>query len=279
MPKLYCYKDEEIYCHHTKDDAPYPLDFSMHAHDRLEIFFFISGKGSYLVEGVSYDLSPNDIMIMRQVETHKLIISPDEPYERIAIHFSSGLLRSYSPQLLAPFNDRPLGHGNLFSGAKYPNLCIAFQNFDFSASTVQRSHIFARLLLFLSELADVYQSDNNGEFIYDDSSELVGYVNEHLFENLSVDSISQHFLKSAAQISRDFKRATGSPIWAYIRIKRLLAAQAMIQQGESPAKVCVSCGFSDYSAFFRAYKSHFGYPPSYLPVNSGKRSTTCTLTE
>ena len=271
MSKLYCYKDEEIYCHHTKDDTPNPLDFPIHAHDQLEIFFFISGKGSYLVEGVSYDLSPNDIMIMRQAETHKLIISPDEPYERIAIHFSPGLLRSYSPQLLASFNDRPLGRGNLFSGTKYPNLCIAFQKFDFQTSTVQRSHIFARLLLFLSELADVYQADQIGEYMYDDSSELVGYVNEHLFDNLSVNSISQHFMKSTAQISRDFKKATGSPVWVYIRIKRLLAAQAMIQQGESPAKVCISCGFSDYSAFFRAYKSHFGYPPSHPPVYSAQK--------
>ena len=199
------------------------------------------------------------------------VIEQDEPYERIAIHFSPGLLRSYSPQLLASFNDRPLGRGNLFSGTKYPNLCIAFQKFDFQTSTVQRSHIFARLLLFLSELADVYQADQIGEYMYDDSSELVGYVNEHLFDDLSVNSISQHFMKSTAQISRDFKKATGSPVWVYIRIKRLLAAQAMIQQGESPAKVCISCGFSDYSAFFRAYKSHFGYPPSHPPVYSAQK--------
>ena len=265
MAKLYYFTDDEMYCHHTLDDVPNPAEFSMHAHDQLEIFYFISGNGSYLVEGTNYVLSPHDILIMRQAETHKPMISPDAPYERIAIHFSPELLRAFPSGLLVPFYDRPLGRGNLFSGTKYPKLCSAFQDFDFSGSHLPHSHIFARLLLFLSQLADVYESEHRDAIGHDDSSELVSYVNDHLFENLCLSSISAHFLKSTAQISRDFKKATGSTIWDYIRIKRLLAAQALIQRGDAPTKVCSVCGFSDYSAFFRAYKAHFGCPPSQNP--------------
>ena len=64
-----------------------------------------------------------------------------------------------------------------------------------------------------------------------------------------------------AEISRIFHQATGSSLWEYVTIKRLLAARAMIQRGEPAGTACLACGFSDYSAFFRAYRSHFGHVP------------------
>ena len=39
------------------------------------------------------------------------------------------------------------------------------------------------------------------------------------------------------------------------------AARAMIQRGEAASRACIACGFSDYSAFFRAYRSQFGHAP------------------
>lgn len=273
MTSLYSYNDDRIYCHHTRDAVPNPLDFPMQVHNQFEILYVISGRGGFLVEGTRYALSSGDIMIMRQAETHKLIISPDEPYERIAVHFSPALFSPFGPQLLAPFLDRPLGHGNHFSGAKYPALCSAFRDFDFSDSRVQYPHIFARLLLFLSELADVYEAEHRDALLQNDSSELVGYVNAHLFEALSVDSVSRQFMKSTAQIARDFKKATGSPMRTYIRIKRLLAAQAMLRRGDMPTKVCTACGFNDYSAFFRAFRAYFGYSPGDSAVFSERLPT------
>ena len=98
MPHLFSYRDAELYSHHTLDVSPQQTNHSMHAHELMEIFFFISGKGSYLVEGTSYPLQPNDILILREAETHTLTISPDEPYERIAIHFSPALLNHPSEE-------------------------------------------------------------------------------------------------------------------------------------------------------------------------------------
>ena len=92
MPHIFSYRDEDIYCHHTVDPHPDPEAFSMHAHERMEVFYFISGRGSYLVEGTAYPLQPGDVLIMRPAETHRLAISPDEPYERISFHFAPALL-------------------------------------------------------------------------------------------------------------------------------------------------------------------------------------------
>ena len=264
MPHLFSYRDSEIYSHHTVDVVPLQTDYTMHAHELMEIYFFISGKGSYLVEGTVYPLHAGDILILREAEAHTLTISPDEPYERIAIHFSRSLLLAIDPQqrLLRPFLDRPLGQRNYYPAAMDPEgrLRAAFNGFCFDGVPDVRLNLIARLLLFLTTLDGLQQVGTHlpapGL-----QSQLVAYVNEHLVENISLQSVADHFYRSRSQIARLFQQATGSSLWEYVTIKRLMAARAMIQRGEPAGTACLACGFSDYSAFFRAYRSHFGHVP------------------
>ena len=266
MPHIFTYRDDQLYSHHTVDLHPAAEDFSMHAHEWMEIYFFISGRGSYLVEGTSYPLRPNDILIMRSAETHTLTISPEEPYERIAIHFSPALLAAADPEqkLLRPFLERPLGRFNRYPAEDDPEgrLRAAFAGFTFDGVLDVRLNLLARLLLFLTTLGGVFEQ--SAPFHTPEQglqSQLVTYVNEHLFESISLQSVADRFYRSRSQISRVFQQATGSSLWEYVTIKRLMAARAMIQRGESAGSACLACGFSDYSSFFRAYRAHFGHAP------------------
>ena len=263
---IFTFRDEEIYSHHTYDEHPKPEAFQMHAHEWMEIFYLLSGKCSYLVEGSQYELQPGDILIMRAAETHKLIISGEEPYERIALHFSPALLDSVAPgsRLLKPFLERPLGQRNLYSVSEDGNdrLRAAFAGFNFDGLADAKLNLVARLLMFLTVLNAVYEKQSampggDGSF----QSQLVAYVNEHLFEDISLQSIADAFYRSRSQISRVFRQSTGSPLWEYVTIKRLLAAQTMLQRGVSASEACLACGFSDYSSFFRAYRARFGHSP------------------
>ena len=266
MPHIFTYRDKELYSHHTIDQTPASDEFTMHAHEWMEIFYFISGKGSYLVEGTLYPLQPNDILIMRSAETHTLTISPEEPYERIAIHFSPTLLASFDPEqrLLRPFLERPLGQLNYYPAANDPSgrLRAAFSGFRFDEVPDIRLNLIARLLLFLTTLDGQYEQAGMHHIPAQGlQGQLVTYVNEHLFENISLQSIADHFYRSRSQTSRIFQQATGSSLWEYITIKRLMAARAMIRRGESAGNACIACGFSDYSSFFRSYRAHFGHAP------------------
>lgn len=266
MPHIFTYRDPELYSHHTIDQTPRPEEFPMHAHEWMEIFYFISGQGSYLVEGTQYPLQPGDILIMRAAEAHRLSIQPDQPYERIAIHFSSSVLTPFDPEqrLLRPFLERPLGQLNHYPTRqdRYSHLQAAFDRFTFDRIPDVRMNLLARLLLFLTTLNGIY--DTSGLLYTPEhglQSQLVAYINEHLFDPISLQSVADHFYRSRSQISRVFLQATGSPFWEYVSIKRLLAARAMIQRGESAASACAACGFSDYSSFFRAYRAQFGHTP------------------
>lgn len=266
MSHIFTYRDSELYSHHTIDPVPQPDAFPMHAHEWLEIFYFISGQGSYLVEGTQYPLQPGDILIMRAAEAHRLSIRPDQPYERIAIHFSPSLLASFDPEqrLLRPFLDRPLGQLNHYPAQQDTcgRLRAAFDSFSFDRIPNVRIHLLARLLLFLTTLNGIYDPAGLGRAPgHGLQSQLVAYVNEHLFDPINLQSVADHFYRSRSQISRVFLQATGSSFWEYVSIKRLLAARSMIQRGENASSACTACGFSDYSAFFRAYRAQFGHAP------------------
>lgn len=267
QPSLFSYRDGELYCHHSLDGSPAQQDFPIHAHEMYEVYYFLSGKCSYLVEGTQYPLRPNDLMIMRIAETHKLLIEPDEPYERIAIHFSASLLDSFDPahRLLRPFLNRPLGQDNRYAAETGVGrrLFADFASEAFRASAEPRAHITARLLGLLAELCDAYDHRNRAPApAQDTAAQLVSYVNSHMFEKLSLQSVSAAFFLSRSQVSRLFRQATGATLWRYVMIKRLLAARAMLARGESAGTVSSVCGFSDYSAFFRAYKAYFHCAPT-----------------
>ena len=264
MESLFSYREPGLYCHHSLDQAPDPASFPMHAHEMPEVYLFLSGNGRFTVEGTPYPLLPGDVLIMRQAETHKLLIEPDAPYRRIAVHFSPALLTGIDPEgrLLRAFYRRPLGQLNRYPAARFPKLSDTLSGMS-PRPGLERFEILSHLLQLLTEIAAAYPS-LAGE-AYDRGgfpSELVAYVNAHLFEELSLPALSRRFAHSVSQLGRIFRDATGSSLWDYVLLKRLLAARAMLQRGETATHTAEVCGFSDYSAFYRAYRNHFGHAPS-----------------
>lgn len=264
MKELFSYRDGEIYAHHTIDEHPDPEQFTIHAHEWIEILYVISGRGSYLVEGVQYPLEPQDIFIITPGEMHKLNIDPNQPYERIAIHFRPESLAALDPDntLLAPFTERNMGRLNRYTLSEDPDglLRAPFANFIFNGVHNVRLNLFARLVQILTHLDGQFHLMKQ-QLPAEARNELVGYVYQHLFEDISVQSVADEMHLSRSQVNRIFRQVTGTSMWKYVTAKRLLAARAMINRGESAMDACMACGFSDYSSFYRAYKSYFGHSP------------------
>lgn len=91
MSNYLSYTDNLIYAHFTRDEHPGKEDFSLHTHDRCELYCFLDGKGEFKVEGTSYSLRSGDILIMRPGEAHYIDIDLSAPYTRMAIHFEIDL--------------------------------------------------------------------------------------------------------------------------------------------------------------------------------------------
>ena len=260
MIRLFEYQDADLFCHHSLDESPSPSEFYMHAHERMEILYFLSGDAQYLVEGSVYPLHPGELLIMNRAEAHKLQLLSAQPYERIVMHFSPSVLRGFDPDglLLRVFAEKPLGRQNHYASPKFSAL---FSEFDAPGSPEHlRIHmllILANVLYTLCSLSEAAASAADKPVSV--SQQILQYVNLHLFEDISLSSVSRAFFLSASQLGRVFRQATGSSVGEYIRVKRLLAARERIVAGSTPT----DSGFQDYSTFFRAYKAKFGCTPSH----------------
>lgn len=59
-----------------------------------KILILLNGDITYCIEGRSYQLAPNDIVLVHAGEVHRPIIQSESPYERIIIYVSPDFLKN-----------------------------------------------------------------------------------------------------------------------------------------------------------------------------------------
>ncbi len=266
--KICAYHAQDLFFHHTLSPRRNEELFPLHAHETNEILIIISGEGVMRVEGNEYKLFPGAVFLMRDGESHKIQVKEDVPYERIAIRFSESLLSQIDPrgELYVPFQERRLGTGNVFRLRSLSGLLPSVMELGENTSSYRiRLTVTTFLYSLLIEASTQYVREEHtfGERkelgkIY----EIIEYVNQNLSKDLSLDAIATGFYLSKSQLSRSFKKATGSTLWDYVLIKRLLLARSLIREGESISGACERSGFREYSSFYRAYKKRFGISPN-----------------
>lgn len=264
---IYSYRDADFYVHHTITPTPNPLDFSAHMHSGCELYCFLSGEGYFTIEGSEYPLSPGLILLTRPGELHKLAISGVLPYERVAVHFPPDAIEKIDTdgRLRALFFDRPLGQGNAYLGSEdsraFLTSCI-YRLVQRGKQLAPRTQTLANLLPILCELSGLRASETAAPPATEGlAAGVIAYINAHLCENWTLDTLAAHFYFSRTHLSRIFKQATGLSVWDYTLLKRLIAAREQIRSGLPATEAAVRCGFGDYSSFYRQYKRRFGVTP------------------
>lgn len=271
------YETPDLFFHHAIDETPSGSDYQMHIHIHYEIYFFVSGNVNYLVENSEYPLKPGNILLMRPMEYHMAKIMDNDKYERYCVIFSRELLHSIDPlhKLLLPFDSRPLGKANIFTPSDFSGTDPAelFKSMDVTdpAPETKRTAILSNLYALLWELSKAYENkkiDKKEKPANSLTDKILKYINRHLFDDISIQSVSEHFYISPSYLHRLMKNAVGTSVWKYILFKRLSAAQGEIQNGSTAIDACRKCGFKDYSAFYRAYTKRYGVSPAHDSVRA-----------
>lgn len=269
----------EIY--HYKDDEPVNVD--LHHHDFYEIFFFLSGDITYIVESKQYTLLPGDVLLINPTELHQPKFGKsNKPYERIVLWMRKSYLekfRSGNDNLSECFESMDQSHSNLLrvEGVRQQNL-LKLLNIIIVENNNQQYGSEALIMCCIGQLlVEINRLIRETPHLYtplDKGSALVNnvvtYINDHYSEKITLESLATTFYLSKYHLSHEFNRLVGTSIYRYIIQKRLSIAKQMLSVGTTPMDVYQKCGFGDYANFYRAFKSEYGTSPKEFQVEMKK---------
>ena len=266
MSTLYQYSDRDFQLSHGLDTHPNTDDFPMHAHSTAEVYYFISGKGIFHIEGSAYPLESGDLMVMYPSESHYIEIDRNYPYERKLLNFRTDFFKSIDSEnlLSKAIWDRKSGKRNQYKSYEFKGgSCEHYWQTMMAREGDPRINLLSGLVPLLGELYHIHTGRSADIESASDTLEyrIIRYVNKNISRPVTLDEICQRYFISKSQLCRLFKKSTGTTVWQYITIKRLVTARQLLQSGENPTRVYAQCGFNDYSTFYRAYVKYFNRSP------------------
>jgi AraC-like DNA-binding protein/predicted transcriptional regulator YdeE len=98
---------------------------------------------------------------------------------------------------------------------------------------------------------------------FDNIKEALVYIDGHLDESITFESLAARFHFSPYYFHRMFSIIVGKTVTAHIRDRRLTQACLMLNATDGPViNIAMDCGFNSAQAFSRAFKERFGLTPS-----------------
>lgn len=251
---------------HNRD--PYFRTMEFHAHDFLELYYFLDGSVTYYIEDQVYDLCPGDLLIIPAGKMHRPVIANEHAtYERMVLWITPQYLQSI---------DSPAGdlQKNLQKVGEH-GYCVPFRGDE----TVFVTALLKKLLYMQKNDTDpkfcagavelylwtIFRSYGVVDTTHRNETQVIPqvirYITEHFSEPLTLEDIAAEFFVSKSYLNRHFKAYTNSTVYAYIMALRLTHARRMLREGVPAVEAGRECGFSDYSTFYKAFKTQTGLSP------------------
>ena len=239
----------------------------LHSHNFYEILYVCSGDLQYLIGSERYRIRRGDVIMIPPGIGHQPLRSesPGIPYRRYVLWASTELMNGLRP--LLPTDD--LSAPNLLRTTQTTRDAISACFASGIREAEQKKPGWQAALYgnTMELLTLLYRAaaDKRTQQLQSERPELLDriltYVEENLNHAVSLEDISRQFYVSQSTVSNLFRQEMGISFHRCVTQRRLIAAKELISAGEVLESVSAQVGFSDYSAFYRAFKREYGISP------------------
>ncbi|WP_274650772.1 AraC family transcriptional regulator [Paenibacillus humicola] len=233
-------------------------------HDYELLYFPDGGKSVYKVGDKAYTLDEPSFIVTRPGEHHVYEYDPLQPSRHLFIHFEyNPASRSDSPlRILEPGGPSVIPvKGELPVGMMKQILYVAYANSD---RLQQRGS--ALLLALLEEIDGLCAGEpKNGQpdRMPPQIVKALDFIDKHLEQPITIDSIAQKVGWSHEHFSRSFVRYLGRTPREMVVQRRIERACQLLLYGENSIKnVAYAVGFADENYFCRVFKTVKGITAS-----------------
>ncbi len=260
---FYSYENTKLSYMHAVYNDPIDKYFysNNHKHNMPELIYFLKGSVTYLIDGQHYKVNPNDIFIVNPEIIHRIVIDKSADYRRQSILLSEDIIPSRVIKSLLE-NKKFVSQNASYTARNI------FRRLDQYCATYDDEALWDIIPALMIELFYNIDAENKNNISATASNyssfieSLVDYIDNHLSEINDIENICSHAHISKSYLHKLFMEELQVSPMAYVRNKRLELGRKLLRQGLSVLYVYDKCGFSSYAAFYRAYKSFYGYAPS-----------------
>lgn len=256
-------------CDFTTNESAGNTDF--HIHNQHEIYLLLEGNIQYFVENICYPISSGDLILFSNKEIHKAINTSNKPFTRLVIHVNPNYIRAFctlTTNLLSCFH-REAGTANLvcLTADEQKSLVLMATSLmqanerpeEYGNDVSSLTTLIA--ILILINKAWMRTSPTRNIPNPHRAQAIMNYIEKHLTEPITLDSISDALALDKYYLSHLFKRETESSIFQYILVKRVALAKKYLAEGFTVSETCHLSGFQDYSNFIRTFRQTTGLTP------------------
>ena len=243
---------------------------NLHSHNFAEILYCCNTCGAeYLVESERYRLQQGDVILVPPGISHRPLLpeTMSGPYERYVLWISQEFMRSLEQLFPDEQFNRPTGIRMLrTAGTKWEYLGEIFRRGireeeqkkpGWETAVVGNTmQLMVQLVRAIHEKSGLLRAEKP-ELL----EQVMGYIEKNYPHKITLAETARHFYVSESTISQLFRNKMGVSFYRCVTQRRLIAAKTLIAEGVLLDQVGEQVGFSDYSAFYRAFKQEFGISP------------------
>lgn len=249
---MFRYDFKNLHFSHKINKITLPNDmFDKHIHPFHEIYYLVKGNVTLNIESKAKVLKEGDLIIIPAGTYHYAAVETGADYERYIINFED----VHSFKFLT---DKIKNQSEVCINMKH--LSYIFESFDnyYTELTNEEFYVYTiaeinKLLITAFKGEQQHLSEKDEIF-----SKIVNYIDEHIEENFTINSICDEFHYSKSFITELFKKHMHCPLMKYIKQKKITYAHKLILAGEKKGEVAKRIGFNDYSTFYRQYHTIIG---------------------
>ena len=248
-----------------------------------KIIYIVSGSCRKFIDGESYEIRPNMLLLVHPEERTRFEVPPGETLELYNVIFAPELIEFGRPLLeshtefmnffkpVKPVLNRAQRR-RLYMQEAEPvmgNLIRSmFREFE-QVKPDYRSIIRLQLVELLCRMArrsERAMRRNHGEMM---AKQVADYISEHYRELQNADELAGVFGVSRQYLHRIFSRFYGCSVNRALCRHRLMVACRFLQETplRSISEICYAVGFNDLSYFYRKFREEFGCVPGELRRN------------
>ena len=236
----------------------------MHVHeDRLEILFIRRGKGIHTIGGKQYYTKKGDILIYNSGVLHDERATPGAEMSVYSCAVSNLKITGLRENCLLADDAIPVLHSGAYK-EDIENIfkMIYSQVYLQNSGAEEMSHylLYSLITIILNQIDKPKSEKEITE--HSIGNHIKKYIDDHYFEDLTLDSISDELNISFSYLCKVFRKTTGHTPNQYITNRRIGEAQALlINTDYSITDIAFMVGYHDSNYFSTIFKKTVGMSP------------------